>query len=113
MPGAYAALMGNSGVILAFDRQADRLVRLQNNAEKTGAHSISARCQDFLQLDPKSSECSAVQAILLDPSCSGSGTVCVSLTYMILPMPSQIAVSASITHILLYRSTRKSSMQTR
>ena len=70
-----AALMGNSGSVLAFDRSPERLDRLRDNAKKTGARIISSKCQDFLDTKPDSPELSGVQAILLDPSCSGSGTV--------------------------------------
>ena len=67
--------MGNSGKILAFDRDPERLERLKRNAALTGATSIKAHCQDFLGTDPFSTELAGVQAIILDPSCSGSGTV--------------------------------------
>ena len=67
--------MGNKGSILALDRDPKRLKRLQDNAKLTGAEDIAAQCKDFLQTDPSSSGFSAVTGILLDPSCSGSGTV--------------------------------------
>ena len=67
--------MGNKGRILALDRDPKRLMRLQGNANLTGSDIIVAQCRDFLQTDPYSPEFSAVQGILLDPSCSGSGTV--------------------------------------
>lgn len=70
-----AARMGNNGSILALDRDPKRLKRLQDNAEITGSKIITAHCQDFLLADPHSPEFAAVQGILLDPSCSGSGTV--------------------------------------
>ena len=70
-----AALMGDRGRVLAFDRDPKRLERLKANAALTGATSIEAHCRDFLETDPFSAELAGVQGILLDPSCSGSGTV--------------------------------------
>lgn len=67
--------MGNQGKLLALDRNPKRLKRLQDNAKLIGAEVIAAECKDFLQIDPSSSGFSAVNGILLDPSCSGSGTV--------------------------------------
>ena len=73
--------MGGSGKIIALDRSAARLQRLTANAKLAGASMISAQCQDFLETDPLSPEMAAVTAILLDPSCSGSGTVSRRTTY--------------------------------
>ena len=70
-----AGRMGDKGRILALDRDPKRLMRLQDNAKLTGSKIIAAQCKDFLQTDPHSSEFSAVRGIILDPSCSGSGTV--------------------------------------
>jgi len=71
----HAALMGNVGRIEALDRDARRLDRLKGNAKATGASIIRATCQDFLETDPQSAQFRGVEAMLLDPSCSGSGTV--------------------------------------
>lgn len=61
------------GRVFAFDKDNIRLSRLVENAKKTGTHNmIEAQCKDFLQVDPKLYE--HVDAVLLDPSCSGSGT---------------------------------------
>ena len=51
-----------------------RLQRLQHNAEFTGGSIIAAQQADFLALDPEAPQYAAVRAVLLDPSCSGSGT---------------------------------------
>jgi len=69
-----AALVGPSGRVLAFDRDAARLKTLERNAATAGAAHVEARCQDFLSLDPGAPEYAGVRAVLLDPSCSGSGT---------------------------------------
>lgn len=39
--------------------------------------------QDFLKLDPHSNQCVDIQAILLDPSCSGSGTANTRMDYLL------------------------------
>ena len=67
--------MHNEGRITALDRDAKRLKRLQKNVKITGATNIEAVCQSFLDVDPDSAEYRDVKAILLDPSCSSSGTV--------------------------------------
>ena len=69
-----AALMGNEGTIFAFDADARRLERLKANARATGASIVRAAHQDFLRADPADPRYRAVRGILLDPSCSGSGT---------------------------------------
>ncbi|GAX77818.1 hypothetical protein CEUSTIGMA_g5261.t1 [Chlamydomonas eustigma] len=67
---------GGNGMVIAFDRDERRLERLNGNAVRAGAmHIISARLHDFLSVDPECEEMSQVQGIILDPSCSGSGTI--------------------------------------
>ncbi|KAL6754555.1 hypothetical protein V8C86DRAFT_3164693 [Haematococcus lacustris] len=64
------------GRIFAFDKDARRLARLACAAQLTGsAGVISSRVQDFLLLDTQDPQYSQVRGVLLDPSCSGSGTV--------------------------------------
>jgi len=69
-----AALMGNRGRVHGCDASAERLQRLVGNARAAGASCIAPRCCDFLSLDPAAPPLSRADAILLDPSCSGSGT---------------------------------------
>ena len=70
-----AALVGRDGGVYAFDADAVRLKRLKENAATTGSHGIiRAKCQDFLTVDPEDAQYASVRALLLDPSCSGSGT---------------------------------------
>lgn len=70
-----AALMRNQGTIYAYDKDPRRLERLKQNAALTGATCISAQLQDFLSINPASPDFADVKGVLLDPSCSGSGTV--------------------------------------
>lgn len=71
-----ALLMGRGGgQVIAFDKDARRLKLLDENASKAGAGPIiKSRCEDFLSIDPLHPEFHHVKGIILDPSCSGSGT---------------------------------------
>ena len=79
-----AAIMmskNGSGEIFAFDKDPRRLERLKRNAERTGSSIINASCIDFLVVDH--AEFSNVDAVLLDPSCSGSGTSATRMDYLL------------------------------
>lgn len=69
-----AALMANTGCILAVDRCGERLSALRDLAQHGGFNSI-CRVQkaDFLGLDPQTQPYCDAELILVDPSCSGSG----------------------------------------
>jgi putative methyltransferase len=60
-----------------------RLERLQHNSEFTGGSIIDAQQADFLALDPEAPQYQAVRAVLLDPSCSGSGTSFSRMDYLL------------------------------
>lgn len=57
--------------------------RLRANAAASGASIVSARHADFLAADPEAPEFRGVQAVLLDPSCSGSGTAFSRMDYLL------------------------------
>ena len=63
--------------IWACERDKARAVVLQTMVERAGAKSnVKVRAgQDFLRLDPEKEPWHGVGALLLDPSCSGSGIV--------------------------------------
>eukprot|EP00959_Pyramimonas_sp_CCMP1952_P214176 4481201-Pyramimonas_sp.AAC.1 len=44
--------MKGKGKVYAFDADRRRLKRLKANAERTGAAIITAKCADFLTVDP-------------------------------------------------------------
>lgn len=71
-----AALMKNKGRLLAFDLDAKRLSTMATLLLRAGVTCHQLSHQDFLKVDPQSPEYSEVEYILLDPSCSGSGMVC-------------------------------------
>eukprot|EP00252_Welwitschia_mirabilis_P011450 TRINITY_DN25703_c0_g1_i2.p1 TRINITY_DN25703_c0_g1~~TRINITY_DN25703_c0_g1_i2.p1 ORF type:complete len:558 (-),score=108.42 TRINITY_DN25703_c0_g1_i2:140-1738(-) len=68
-----AALMEGRGKIIACELDCKRLGRLKEAVALAGASNVDVLNSDFLMLDPNSPTFSKVQAVLLDPSCSGSG----------------------------------------
>lgn len=71
-----AAIMKNKGKLFAFDLDAKRLSTMSTLLLRAGVTCHQLANQDFLKVDPQSSEYKEVKYILLDPSCSGSGMVC-------------------------------------
>lgn len=71
-----AAVMKNKGKLFAFDLDAKRLSTMSTLLLRAGVTCHQLANQDFLKVDPQSSEYKEVEYILLDPSCSGSGMVC-------------------------------------
>uniref|UniRef100_A0A673MNQ5 NOP2/Sun RNA methyltransferase 5 n=1 Tax=Sinocyclocheilus rhinocerous TaxID=307959 RepID=A0A673MNQ5_9TELE len=62
--------------LFAFDLDAKRLSTMSTLLLRAGVTCHQLANQDFLKVDPQSSEYKEVENILLDPSCSGSGMVC-------------------------------------
>ncbi|XP_074536756.1 28S rRNA (cytosine-C(5))-methyltransferase [Halichoeres trimaculatus] len=71
-----AAIMKNKGRLFAFDLDAKRLATMSTLLLRAGVTCQKLDHQDFLKVDPNSSQFKDVEYILLDPSCSGSGMVC-------------------------------------
>lgn len=68
-----AALMGNSGEILALDIHPHRLELVKANCRRLGVENVQTKCLDARELDPdKTGE---FDAILLDVPCSGFGVI--------------------------------------
>ncbi|CAK7352862.1 unnamed protein product [Dovyalis caffra] len=78
-----AALMRGKGKIIACELNKDRAKRLEDTIRLSGAANIEVLHGDFLNIDPKGSPFSKVSAILLDPSCSGSGTAAQRLDHLL------------------------------
>lgn len=68
---------GADSVIYACDRDRERSKLLQSMVEKAGADAYVKLLagQDFLGIDPTMQPWCNVNALLLDPSCSGSGII--------------------------------------
>ncbi|KAM8830202.1 28S rRNA (cytosine-C(5))-methyltransferase isoform 1-T1 [Synchiropus picturatus] len=71
-----AASMNNKGKLFAFDLDAKRLATMSTLLLRAGVTCHQLANQDFLKVDPDSPQYKDVGYILLDPSCSGSGMVC-------------------------------------
>ena len=85
------------GKVFAFDKDTRRLETLKKNVATTGTTSIiEPSCQDFLEAKP--SQFAQVDAILLDPSCSGSGTAVSRMDYL-LPNSSQHVSQRGVMHV--------------
>ncbi|KZV51869.1 putative 28S rRNA (cytosine-C(5))-methyltransferase [Dorcoceras hygrometricum] len=78
-----AALMKGKGKIIACERDRERVKRLKENVTLAGALNVKVEHEDFLNLDPSDPTFSKIRAILLDPSCSGSGTVVDRLDHLL------------------------------
>lgn len=85
-----AALMKGNGKIIACELNKERVKRLKDTVELAGATNVEVKHEDFLNMSPEDPAYSKVQAILLDPSCSGSGTVVDRLDHL---LPSYTAES--------------------
>lgn len=70
-----AAMIKNKGRLFAFDLDAKRLATMSTLLLRAGVTCQELDHQDFLKVDPNSSQFKDVEYILLDPSCSGSGIV--------------------------------------
>ncbi|KAK2644950.1 hypothetical protein Ddye_020145 [Dipteronia dyeriana] len=78
-----AALMKGKGKIMACELNKEMVKRLEETIRLSGAANIEVLHGDFLKLDPKDPAYSEVRAILLDPSCSGSGTAANRLDHLL------------------------------
>ncbi|KJE91009.1 tRNA and rRNA cytosine-C5-methylase, variant 1 [Capsaspora owczarzaki ATCC 30864] len=70
-----AALVGLKGHVHAFDLDPRRFKTMQNAMRKFGASNVECMNGNFLEIKPTDPKYAKVSAILLDPSCSGSGIV--------------------------------------
>ncbi|KAM7404444.1 hypothetical protein PAMP_011789 [Pampus punctatissimus] len=71
-----AATMKNKGKLFAFDLDAKRLSTMSTLLLRAGVTCQQLANMDFLKVDPDSTQYKDVEYVLLDPSCSGSGMVC-------------------------------------
>ncbi|KAM4760053.1 28S rRNA (cytosine-C(5))-methyltransferase isoform 1-T1 [Cyanocitta cristata] len=69
-----AAILKNKGQIFAFDVDPKRVATMNTLLTRAGVTGCQLAQQDFLTVDPRDPKYSRVTHILLDPSCSGSGT---------------------------------------
>nr|CAB3446117.1 unnamed protein product [Digitaria exilis] len=78
-----AALMNGEGSIIACELNKERAKTLQHTVRRSGANNIQTVNGDFLDIDGNDPSYAEVRAILLDPSCSGSGISAERLDYLL------------------------------
>ncbi|XP_058086860.1 25S rRNA (cytosine-C(5))-methyltransferase NSUN5 isoform X2 [Magnolia sinica] len=78
-----AALMRGKGKIIACELNKDRVKHLEDTIKRSGAPNIDVLHDDFLNINIQDSLYSKVRAILLDPSCSGSGMAAERLDHLL------------------------------
>ncbi|XP_077247842.1 S-adenosyl-L-methionine-dependent methyltransferases superfamily protein isoform X2 [Tasmannia lanceolata] len=78
-----AALMRGEGKIIACELNNERVRHLEDTIKRSGASNISVLHGDFLNINTNDPSYSKVRAILLDPSCSGSGVAAERLEYLL------------------------------
>lgn len=69
-----AALMADEGRVSAFDREPGRAAAMREFLASAHATCATTHAADFLSVDPHDAHWADVEGVLLDPSCSGSGT---------------------------------------
>lgn len=69
-----AALIENTGRISAFEIEPKRAAQLQRFLQESHVSCVSTSSLDFLSVNPTDPQWADVEALMLDPTCSGSGT---------------------------------------
>ncbi|XP_013618138.1 PREDICTED: probable 28S rRNA (cytosine-C(5))-methyltransferase [Brassica oleracea var. oleracea] len=95
-----ASLMKGQGKIIACELNEERVKRLEQTIKLSGATNIEVFHGDFLSLNPEDPSFAKVRAILLDPSCSGSGTITDRLDHL---LPSHSADNTNYDSIRLHK----------
>jgi putative methyltransferase len=73
--------------VIALDVDKKRCKLLEETVSIMGAaHVVSVMNKDFLKIDPSKEPFCAVEGIMLDPSCSGSGTLSIVFDYPLYSM---------------------------
>nr|XP_009402162.1 PREDICTED: probable 28S rRNA (cytosine-C(5))-methyltransferase isoform X3 [Musa acuminata subsp. malaccensis] len=78
-----AALMRGKGKIIACEFNAERVRILEKTIRRSGAPNVDIVNGDFLDINTSDPVFKEVHAILLDPSCSGSGISAERLDYLL------------------------------
>ena len=61
--------------IFAFDKDAARVKTMKSLLTKAGVTCVDVSHKDFLSVKPSDARYKDVRYIIVDPSCSGSGTI--------------------------------------
>ncbi|GAB4854496.1 Putative 28S rRNA (cytosine-C(5))-methyltransferase [Ancistrocladus abbreviatus] len=103
-----SALMGGKGKIIACELNIERVKRLMNTIRMAGATNVEVLHGDFLDINIDDPKYSKIRAILLDPSCSGSGTFSERLDHL---LPS--SMKSHTTDVDMTRLTKLAAFQKR
>ncbi|XP_009617032.1 25S rRNA (cytosine-C(5))-methyltransferase NSUN5 [Nicotiana tomentosiformis] len=103
-----AALMKGKGEIIACELNKERVKRLKDTVKLAGATNVKVKHEDFLNMSSEDPAYSKVQAILLDPSCSGSGTVVDRLDHL---LPSYTADSSDVNRLEKLAAFQKKALE--
>nr|VDD26922.1 unnamed protein product [Brassica oleracea] len=95
-----ASLMKGQGKIIACELNEERVKRLEQTIKLSGATNIEVFHGDFLSLNTTDPSFAKVRAILLDPSCSGSGTITDRLDHL---LPSHSADNTNYDSLRLHK----------
>ncbi|CAG2162857.1 unnamed protein product [Oppiella nova] len=71
---AIASRVKNNATIISYDKSEERIHEMETIIEKNGVNCCQINCRDFTSVTAEElSSIGTIDAILLDPSCSGSG----------------------------------------
>lgn len=99
LAGCDNSTEGAKNHVTACEKDAERSKTLEKMVKLAGANRnviIKAK-QDFLRIDPKKKDAASVTALLLDPSCSGSGIVGRDEASVTVHLPSATAEEALLS----------------
>ncbi|KAK1297863.1 hypothetical protein QJS10_CPB14g01026 [Acorus calamus] len=78
-----AALIEGKGKIIAYELDKKRVKYLEDTVRKSGANNVDVIHGDFLETNIEDPLYSNIRAVLVDPSCSGSGTIAERLDHLL------------------------------
>ncbi|KAK1264367.1 hypothetical protein QJS04_geneDACA022444 [Acorus gramineus] len=78
-----AALISGKGKIIAYELDKKRVKYLEDTVRKSGANNVDVIHGDFLETNTEDPLYSNIRAVLVDPSCSGSGTIAERLDHLL------------------------------
>lgn len=106
-----AALMKGNGKIVACELDEKRVERLKYTVSLSGASNVKVLHEDFTNLNLDAPYLSKIQAILLDPSCSGSGTVIDRLDHLLPSYKAGLTDSANVNRLTRLAAFQKKALE--
>ncbi|KAL5702989.1 25S rRNA (cytosine(2278)-C(5))-methyltransferase [Ranunculus cassubicifolius] len=106
-----AALMEGKGKIFACELHKQRVELLKDTIKRSGASNVEVLNRDFLEISTEDPLFSNVRAILLDPSCSGSGTTADRLDHLLPSYATQTDVFSDTHRIYKLSGFQKKALE--